>query len=78
MAEKVCVATGVGPGTGTALARRFAADGYRVALLAHDAERPDSFFIQPSAIAHAVHHLAHRQKSGWTFELDLRPYSENW
>lgn len=39
MGERVCVVTGVGPGTGTALARRFAADGYRVALLARNAER---------------------------------------
>jgi NAD(P)-dependent dehydrogenase (short-subunit alcohol dehydrogenase family) len=39
MGDRVCVVTGVGPGTGSALARRFAADGYRVALLARDAER---------------------------------------
>jgi len=39
MSERVCVVTGVGPGTGAALARRFAADGYRVAILARDAER---------------------------------------
>lgn len=51
MAEKVCVMTDVGPGTGTALARRFAPDGYKV---------------------------AHQHQSGWTFELDLRPFSENW
>ncbi len=31
--------TGVGPGTGAALARRFAADAYQVALLARDATR---------------------------------------
>ena len=37
--EKVCVVAGVGPGTGTALSRRFAAGGYRVAMLARDAER---------------------------------------
>jgi NAD(P)-dependent dehydrogenase (short-subunit alcohol dehydrogenase family) len=35
----VCLITGVGPGTGTALARRFAAGGYRVAMLARSADR---------------------------------------
>ena len=39
MSEKVCVVAGVGPGTGAALSRRFAAGGYRVAMLARDAER---------------------------------------
>jgi len=36
--DKVCLITGVGPGTGSALARRFAGD-YRVALLARKEER---------------------------------------
>ena len=36
--KEVCLITGVGPGTGSALARRFA-EGYRVALLARNAER---------------------------------------
>src|SRR5947199_10824002 len=39
MPEKICVVAGVGPGTGAALSRRFAAGGYRVAMLARDAER---------------------------------------
>ncbi len=39
MDDKICVVTGVGPGTGAALARRFAAGGYRVAMLARSAER---------------------------------------
>jgi NAD(P)-dependent dehydrogenase (short-subunit alcohol dehydrogenase family) len=39
MAQPVCMVTGVGPGTGSALARRFAAGGYRVAMIARDAER---------------------------------------
>ncbi len=38
MSDKVCLITGVGPGTGAALARRFA-NGYRVAMLARNAER---------------------------------------
>jgi NAD(P)-dependent dehydrogenase (short-subunit alcohol dehydrogenase family) len=39
MAQPICVITGVGPGTGTALARRFANGGYRVAMLARNAQR---------------------------------------
>lgn len=39
MIEPVCVISGVGPGTGSALVRRFAAGGYRVAMLARNAER---------------------------------------
>ena len=39
MADQVCVITGVGPGTGASLARRFAGGGYRVAMLARNAER---------------------------------------
>jgi len=42
------------------------------------ADRPDEFFIKPAGIADAVHHLVHQQSSAWTFELDLRPYGENW
>ncbi len=42
------------------------------------ADRPDEFFIQPAGIADAVHHLVQQQRSAWTFELDLRPYGENW
>ncbi len=36
--DKVCLITGVGPGTGAALARRFS-QGYRVAMIARSAER---------------------------------------
>ncbi len=39
MAERVCVISGVGPGTGAACARRFAAGGYRVAMLARNLDR---------------------------------------
>jgi short-subunit dehydrogenase len=39
MAAPLCVISGVGPGTGTALARRFAAGGYVVAMLARNQQR---------------------------------------
>ncbi len=39
MTEKTCLITGVGPGTGTALVRRFAEGGYTVAMLARDETR---------------------------------------
>jgi NADP-dependent 3-hydroxy acid dehydrogenase YdfG len=37
--KPLALVTGVGPGTGAAIARRFAAGGYRVAMLARDATR---------------------------------------
>ena len=39
MSTPVCVITGVGPGNGASFTRRFAGAGYRVAMLARDAER---------------------------------------
>lgn len=37
--KPLALVTGVGPGTGAAIARRFAESGYRVAMLARNAER---------------------------------------
>ncbi len=42
MSKPVCLVTGVGPGTGSALCRRFESGGYSVAMLARDAERLQS------------------------------------
>ena len=39
MSKRICLVTGVGPGTGSALARRFAAAGYQVAMLARTESR---------------------------------------
>jgi NAD(P)-dependent dehydrogenase (short-subunit alcohol dehydrogenase family) len=72
------------------LARALGPKGVHVAYVVTDAvidvpwtrkafpDRPDEFFIQPSGIADAVHHVVHQERSAWTFELDLRPYGENW
>jgi NAD(P)-dependent dehydrogenase (short-subunit alcohol dehydrogenase family) len=39
MSKRVCIVTGVGPGTGAALVRRFAAGGFKVAMLARSPDR---------------------------------------
>lgn len=39
MTEKICLVTGVGPGTGKAIVERFADGGYTVAMLARDSDR---------------------------------------
>jgi short-subunit dehydrogenase len=41
-------------------------------------DRPDEFFIQPDGIAETVYHLAHQDRSAWTFDIDLRPFGEKW
>lgn len=41
-------------------------------------DRPDDFFLKPDAIAETVYHVAHQDRSAWTFEVDLRPFGEKW
>lgn len=41
-------------------------------------DQPDEFFLQPEAIAESYWHIHQQPKSAWTFEMDLRPYRENW
>ncbi len=38
MSKPICAVVGVGPGNGSAIARRFSKEGYRVALLARTTE----------------------------------------
>jgi NAD(P)-dependent dehydrogenase (short-subunit alcohol dehydrogenase family) len=65
--KPLALVTGVGPGTGAAVARRFAEGGYRVAMLARDADRlaaleqeiPDSIAVpcdvaDPAALERAI------------------------
>jgi len=52
---RVCVVTGVGPGNGASFSRRFAAAGYRVAMLARSREALREFENQiPDARGYAV------------------------
>ena len=54
MSQPVCVVVGVGPGNGAAFARRFAAGGYAVALLARGYERTEALAKQlPGARAYS-------------------------
>ena len=41
-------------------------------------DKPDDFFIQTSALADTIWHTVHQDRSGWTFELDIRPFGEEW
>jgi NADP-dependent 3-hydroxy acid dehydrogenase YdfG len=41
-------------------------------------DKPDGFFIQPAAIADEIFHIAHQDRSTWTFDLEIRPYGEVW
>ncbi len=72
------------------MARSLGPKGIHVAYLVIDAVidlpwtreafagKPDDFFAQPSAIADTLYHLAHQDRSGWSFEVDLRPFTEQW
>lgn len=52
--KRVCVVVGVGPGNGAAFAKRFAAEGYVVALLARSTQVTDKLATQlPGARAYA-------------------------
>jgi NAD(P)-dependent dehydrogenase (short-subunit alcohol dehydrogenase family) len=42
------------------------------------AAKPDDFFIRPSAIADEVWHVAHQERSAWSFDVELRPFGESW
>ena len=38
----------------------------------------DPFFIQPSAIAEEVWHVAHQERCAWSFNVEIRPFAEAW
>lgn len=73
-----------------AMARDLGPKGVHVAYVTIDAvidvpwtrerfkDAPDAFFIQPAAIADEVWHVVHQDKSAWSFNVEIRPFGENW
>jgi NAD(P)-dependent dehydrogenase (short-subunit alcohol dehydrogenase family) len=41
-------------------------------------EAPNSFFIKPDAIADEIFHVAHQDRSAWSFNVEVRPFGETW
>jgi NAD(P)-dependent dehydrogenase (short-subunit alcohol dehydrogenase family) len=41
-------------------------------------DKPDEFFSKASAIAEEMYHVAHQDKSTWSFTVELRPFGEVW
>ncbi|QUD90494.1 SDR family NAD(P)-dependent oxidoreductase [Phenylobacterium montanum] len=72
------------------IAREMGPKGLHVAYLVIDAvidvpwtrqrmpDKPDDFFIKPAAIAEEVFHLAHQDRSAWSFLAEVRPFGETW
>ena len=38
----------------------------------------EDYFAKPAAIADEVYHLAHQDRSTWSFDLVIRPFAETW
>ncbi|MEM7226252.1 MAG: SDR family NAD(P)-dependent oxidoreductase [Pseudomonadota bacterium] len=73
------------------LARDLGPKGIHVAYLVIDAaidtpwtrvpfnpDKPEDFFSKPDAIANEVFHIAHQDRSTWSFDVELRPFGERW
>ena len=72
------------------MARSLWPAGIHVALIVVDAvvdiprtrarmpDKPDDFFLKPEDMAAAAVWLASQPRSAWTFEVDVRPFGENW
>jgi len=72
------------------LARKLGPEGIHVSYVVVDGvidlprtrarlpDRPVEEFLDPDDIASAIFFLTQQPRSAWTFELDLRPFAENW
>lgn len=41
-------------------------------------DKPDEFFCNPDDIALECYRIAHQPRSAWSFNVEIRPYAENW
>lgn len=41
-------------------------------------DEPEDFFSKPDAIAEEIFHVAHQDRSTWSFDLVIRPFGETW
>ena len=41
-------------------------------------DKPDSFFVKPSAVAETAFQLTRQDRSAWSFEVEARPFGETW
>lgn len=41
-------------------------------------DKPDSFFVQPDAVAETALRLVEQHRSAWSFEVEARPFGETW
>lgn len=44
----------------------------------HWKDKPEDYFAKPDAIADEVFHIAHQDRSTWSFDHIIRPYAEKW
>jgi NAD(P)-dependent dehydrogenase (short-subunit alcohol dehydrogenase family) len=42
------------------------------------ADAPNYFIINPAAIADEIWHVAHQDRSAWSFNVEVRPFRETW
>jgi NAD(P)-dependent dehydrogenase (short-subunit alcohol dehydrogenase family) len=41
-------------------------------------DKPDSFFVKPDDLAESVLRVTQQKRSAWSFEVEARPFGENW
>jgi NAD(P)-dependent dehydrogenase (short-subunit alcohol dehydrogenase family) len=41
-------------------------------------DKPDSFFVQPDAVADTALQLVRQHRAAWSFEVEARPFAEQW